>query len=122
MINSYPVKATTPEVWENVIRILGTGAADPTKEVGPGVTVTRTGTGAYLITWGEAPGTFVTAHFQVGAATPGDVAGHTVIRDTYDASAKTLPFILYNAADAAHDLAANEYIDIVVRFKQTAVS
>jgi hypothetical protein len=41
------------------VRILGTGAANPTKEIGQGVTVTRTSEGLYRFSFNENPGTFV---------------------------------------------------------------
>lgn len=121
MINSFPMKSTQPEVWEHHIRLLGTGAAVPTVEEGSGFTMTRQGTGAYTVTWSENPGVFVNVQHTFGAATPGDLAGHTLVRDTYSASTYALPLIMYNASDAAHDLAANEYLDLVVSFKRTSV-
>ena len=120
MINSYPQRNTQPEAEEHVIRGQG-GASSITKEFGAGVTLSRTGTGAYRITWADNPGNFRAARAQLAAATPGDLAGHTVIFDTYDATNLRLDFVVYNAADAAHDLAANEYVDVFAVFSSTAV-
>lgn len=120
MIQAYPARSTTPELEEHLIRIQGAATSDPVNETARGVVVTRTGTGAFLITWAEDPGTYVLASCGLEAATPGDIAGHTVVFDTYD-TAGTQAFILYNAADAAHDLATAEYINIRVAFKRTGV-
>jgi hypothetical protein len=117
----YEVMASQPGVREHVISLTGTGAADPTKNYGQGVAVTRTGAGAYLITWAENPGRFVGWTFSMGATTPGDVAGHTAIRGAYNSSAFTLAFVLYSSSFAAHDLAALEEFDIICRFKTTSV-
>lgn len=118
--NTWEVRSGNPDIVEFHIRLLGTGAAAPTREepaASSGITVTRSGVGAYTLTWAENPGNFVNCSYMIGAATPANVAGHTVIRDTFASLA--LPIVLYNASDAAHDLAASEYIDLTVRFKRT---
>ena len=45
--------------------------------------------------------------------------GHSAIRDTYDASAYSIEIHVADAADAADDLEANEYLDLQLYFKQT---
>jgi hypothetical protein len=121
MPDFYQSRDSLPEVRRHLVRLLGTGASTPTKEVGVGITVTRPGVGRYLLTWGENPGVFVGVLVGLQAATPGDLAGHTVIADTWDASAKALELDLFDGANAAHDLAANEYIHVEVLFKATNV-
>ncbi len=115
----YPYRANEPEIQSHKLRAVGGSAtvSTDTDGGGSGMTITRTGSGAYLITWAENPGTFQGWSCNLGAATPGDLAGHTVIRDTYDATALTLAFVVYNASFAAHDLAALEYADISVDFR-----
>lgn len=120
MIGSYDQQNTQPQAVEHVFRGQG-GSATITQERGKGATLTRTGTGAYRLTWSESPGTFVAARAQLAAATPGDLAGHTVIFDTYDTTNLRLDFVVYNSAFAAHDLAANEYVDVFAMFTTTAV-
>lgn len=120
MLNAWEIKASEPEVVATVIRLLGTGASDCTKEIGAGVTVARTGAGAHTITWADDPGVFLGWSASFGAATPGDMAGHTAIRDTY--ASKALPFVVYDSSFAADDLEADEYIDIVVWFRRTSVA
>jgi O-acetyl-ADP-ribose deacetylase (regulator of RNase III) len=120
MLAAYPHRSTQPESVEHVVRGVG-GSAAVTKQLGAGLALTRTGTGAYRITWSETPGTFLGAVASLMAATPGDLAGHTVIFDTYDATNRRLDFIVYNASDAAHDLAANEYVVVVAKFVTGAV-
>lgn len=117
---AYPLRSCVPDVWAYPMRILGANGANPTEEVGPGVAITRTGEGAYLITWAESPGTFVGWSCNFGAATPADLAGYTAVRDTYDSSAKTLAFVTYNSSFAAADVIAAQYADIVVYFQATA--
>ena len=118
----YNLQTEEPGVKAHMVRLIG-GAASIAKDGdapaagGYGITATRTGTGAYKLAWGANPGVFQGWSCDLGAATPANLAGHTVVRDTYDASAHELDFSLFNASDAAHDLANNEYVDIVVYFK-----
>ena len=85
---------------------------------GKGVTVTRTGTGAYLATFDDTYSSMVFAGAQLQAATPGDLAGHTVVFDEYASGA--VAFIVYNAADAAHDLVDDEYVQLMFVMRSTA--
>lgn len=117
----YPPKGSIPEERRYRIRLLGVNGADPTEQLGQGVAVTRTGEGAYLITWDKNPGTFVgwTAP-AFGAATPADLKGYTAVRDTYDTSAFTLPFVVYDSTFTAADLIANQYVEFEVVFAATS--
>lgn len=119
MLQAYPARSTSPELEEHIVRIQGAGAANPTNETARGVTVTHVATGQYRMTWAEDPGSFIGATASLEAATPGDVAGHTVIFDTYASNVQD--FFVYNSTFAAHDLAANEYATLRVAFKRTGV-
>lgn len=121
-LDGYKVKSNVPESKKHSIRCVG-GASAITKDGGgKGISVSRTGTGAYLLTWKDAPGAFIKWSANFGASTPANVAGHTAVRGVYDSSALTLAFVVYNSTFAAHDLAAAEYIDIEVEFSPTGVS
>jgi hypothetical protein len=103
------------------IRLLGTGAADPTVEIGQGVTVTRTASGVYKVTFTDGPGTFVgIAGYVFGAATPGDVKGQTLTRSTYTVPTSTadgfLSLSVWSSAFAADDLQTTEYLDVTIAF------
>lgn len=107
------------------VRILGTGAANPTKEIGQGVTVTRTSEGLYRFSFNENPGTFVGIRgYCFGDTTPGDVKGHTLTRDTYVApSGSTDGYIECNVWDsgfATDDLDATEYLDVTFAFSDSS--
>lgn len=120
-MNAYPPRVTQPEAWGHMVRLLGTGGSAPTKQIGDGITVTRTAAGVYKLTWSENPGTFLGVNFALQAATPGDIKNHSVVFDTYDSSAFSIELTFWDAAAAAHDLAANEYILLTVWFKRTGV-
>lgn len=107
------------------VRILGTGAAAPTKEIGQGVTVTRTSEGLYKFSFNENPGTFVGIRGHIfGAATPGNIKGHTLTRDTYVApSGSTDGYIECNVWDSTFttdDLDATEYLDVTFVFSTSS--
>lgn len=123
----YTPKTTIPDERTYRVRLLGTGASAPTKQLGSGVTITRTAAGVYKLTFAKNPGTFIGFAWGLGATTPGDVKGHTVTRDTMtDAtSAGASAYIevsLWNASDAADDLQATEYADLAITFGNGASS
>ncbi len=112
----YQSKSSIPDERKYRIRLLGANGTDPTEELGQGVAVTRSGEGAYTITWSDNPGTFMGWSCNFGAATPADLKGYTAVRDTYDTSAFTLAFVVYDSTFTAADLVANQYADITVEF------
>lgn len=117
----FPVISNTPGLKMHHVRLLGANGADPTKELGNGITVTRTGEGVYRLTWAQNPGTFVGMVGTFGAATPGDVKGMTVTRDTFTAATSTasayLDISTWDSTFAADDIIATEYLDLVIMFK-----
>lgn len=115
-MDAYATRDTAP-VWHHIVKLLGTGASAPTKQEGYGITVTRTGAGVYKLTWAENPGKYVGFVPGLQAATPGDIAGHTVVADTYDTSTKSMEVCFFDGSNAAHDLAANEWIHLDITFR-----
>lgn len=116
----FPLRGNLPELTARVVTMVGTGASAPTKVYGPKVTITRTGAGDYRLTWSETPGTYVATVVGLRAATESDVKNHSVIMGSWDATNRTLDLTLWDAAAAAHDLAASEWIELVVLFKSTS--
>lgn len=114
-------RSTIPNERIYRLRLLGTGGADPTVEIGNNVTVDEVSTGLYRLTWTVSPGRFVTWSYAFGAATPGDLKGFTAVRDTYDTTNHQLDISVYNASDALADLAANQYIDVAIVFSEGAL-
>lgn len=102
------------------LRILGTGAADPVVEFGPNMTVKLQATGVYRVTFNEAVGTFINlGGYTFGAATPGDVKGQTLTRDTFDATNKQIDLAVWSSGFAADNLQATEYLDVSFIFAET---
>lgn len=104
-----------------LVRFVG-GSAAVTKVSGPGVTVTYIGTGLVDLTWGTNPGTFVGATFTFQATTAADVKGHTVVCGVWNASTLKLRLNITNASEALHDLAALEWLNCRVTFKDSATA
>ncbi len=121
MQDAATVKGTQGDTWKHLIRAVG-GVTAITKVYGPGVAVTRTGAGAYLLTWAENPGTYLGQTYSLSATTVADLAGHTVTFGAYSTTAFTLAFTMTNASDAAHDLAALEWVTVEVSFAQTGAT
>lgn len=105
-------------------RMVWTGTGNgtvPTLTYGHGVTLSWTATGRILITWAENPGTFVgigSANFR--DATQSNVKGWTANCGAYPATASTftLEVDIWNASQAAADLAATSVFDLMLEFSE----
>lgn len=102
------------------VRLLGTGAAVPTKVYGKGITVARTGAGVYTLTHTESPGIWAGCLKGTDATTPGDIKNFDVVVTNTSATVVTVNF--YNASGTATDLAAAQWINLTLRYKRTSVS
>ena len=116
----YSPKPSAAEERNYKVRLLGVDGANPTKELGQGITASRTGEGAYRLVFATNPGTFVGWSCNFGAATPADLKGYTAVRDTWDATNLRLDFVIYDSTFTAADIIANQYADVVVTFKETS--
>jgi len=120
-LDGFKQKSNSAELKAHVVNAVG-GSAAVTKVNGPGIAVTRTGTGLYLLTWSDLPGNFLGLTYGLNATTMTAIAGHTIAAGLYDAAAGTLAISVYNAADALHDLAALEWMTLVCYFSATNVN
>jgi hypothetical protein len=114
-------KANRPHVCDYHIRCQGLVSADLVVEEGAFIkSVTRTGTGAYLITFQQDPGLFIGWDCALGALVVADLKGYTAVRGVFTAATTTaqatLAFTLFNSSFAAADLLVNQYLDLVVSF------
>lgn len=117
-------KSSIHEERAHRIRLLGTGAANPTIEVGQRIAVTRTGVGVYRIDWLDYPGTFVISDPALGSLVAANTAGVSVTRGvpvTSAAGVLSITYSVWTSLLAARELAANEYIDLSVIFAATKV-
>lgn len=112
----FPTKSSEPQVGRFEVRMVGTGAAAPTKIVGESITITRAALGRYLLTFSEMPGAYRGFNWGLDADTPANVAGHTVVADTPAAGASAIEISLYDETFALRDLAAAEYINLTLKY------
>ena len=120
-LDASPVRSNVIE--ERVFKVIGVGGASAVTQVtGKGVALTRTGSGAYLLTFSDSPGNLTGFSYGLQATTPGNIAGHTLILGAWSAGGTTLAFIVYNASDAAHDLAALEWMSLDLSFSPSKLN
>jgi hypothetical protein len=127
MIEPQPCQISEPEGYLFQVYLQGAGAAAPTRlNTRNNYTVTRSGAGAYKISFQDDPGpTFMgISGFGFGDATPADVAGWGVVAGAYTPRAgstqASFTFTVTNAANAAADLAATSTLALQLAFKQAA--
>jgi hypothetical protein len=113
----YELRSSEPEMRYVDVRLLGTGASAPTKVYGKGITVARSNTGIYTLTFTASPGTWAGCTVGLDATTPGDIKNHSVVCTKTSATVVTVNF--YDASANAHDLAALEWINLTLKFKQS---
>lgn len=115
-------KSSTAEERTYKVGITGTGAADPAKRYGQGVTVTRTGVGVFKFTFDKNPGNFKSWGCDVGATVPGNVKNYSWARGDYDTTGGvfSISVSLFTGAGAAVELAAAQYLDLEFTFSELA--
>lgn len=123
-LNTSSDRSATPERVTYDCRILGTGAADPTREIGgdAGITVTRTGTGVYRFQFDHNPGKYIGQDSGFVATTMTALLGFTFVFGDYDTTNFRIDATLGNASNAAADLAAAQRIWVEFVFSRTAVA
>ena len=125
MSAQFDTKTNVPSERIYRVRLLGSNGADPTKEFGPGVTVTRTSEGIYKFSFNDNPGEFIgIGGWVFGDTTPGDVKAKYLTRDTYTApSGSTAGYIECHVFESGtlDDIEDTEYLDISFVFAAQSV-
>lgn len=103
----YEDRSTIAESRKYFARLLGVNDANPTKQLGRGMVITRTGEGLYRITWANNPGQFVGWRASLGGATPAELGALNVVRNVYDAANKRLDFGLFKQYLAGNVLSSD---------------
>lgn len=118
--DAYPLRGTQPEVVDHFVKFVG-GAGAVTKLYGPGVTVSYVATGKVRFTWAENPGTFLGHTYGLHATTQSALKGYTAIVGDFSTTAFTLDVWIYDSTFTLADLAAAQWLSLLVKFKRTAV-
>lgn|SRR3990167_658290 len=123
-LDAKPVRTNLAEVVTHRLFLLGANGADPSVVYGAaGVTVTRTGEGAYRVAFGENPGTFVGFTYGFGATTPGDLKGYTVVHDEpFDTTNYRFDFVVYDSTFTAADIIAAQHLTLHIDFARSNVN
>lgn len=121
--DAYPIRASERDLNVIHVRLLGTGAAVPTKVRGTNVTMSYIGVGQYRLTFNDNPGIWCGPAGAPcrQATTPGDVKGHDYVFGAFtDATATADAYVDLYVYDggAAHDLAALEWVSFDLTFKR----
>lgn len=116
-----PSRSNMPDERLYRVGLTGTGAAHPTRRAGAGVTVTRTAAGVFKFAFNDNPGTFVgIAGWTLRADTASGVKGYSLSAGAYTAPANSadgfISVSLWDASNAAVELAAAQYLDITFVF------
>lgn len=126
MLNAQPLRCSAPEVVLHFIKLTGVNGGNPTKDYGPGVTVTRTGEGLYRVLFADAQGTFLGAWLSFGMDTPAAGGGKLAYVDRNSATSTGFDFAVEDpgteaVAPVLDDIVATESLYIMVAYKRTAV-
>lgn len=126
MLDAQSAFSVEPEKTDVPIRLLGTGANPPTIQQGKGFTISRTGVGDYKLTFLDHPGTYLNFTYGLEATTRSAMFGCTVVGKYTAPTATARGFLEISLASggtspAARELAAAEFIHLVVNFKRKNV-
>ncbi len=122
--DAFPVRASDPGIYTTKVRLLGTGAADPTEVYGADVSAVRTAAGRYTLTWATNPGTFVGYSWGVQSTTINATRGVTVTVGVFSTTAYTLEVDVWDflaqaaGVTVARDLAALEWLNLSFDFQR----
>lgn len=118
--DAFDTYGTDPALLMQPVRLLGTGAAAPTRLYGKDVTATRTGVGVYVLTWREFTGAFVGVQFSLQATTTANVKNCHVTFGAWNATTRSIELSVWSSAGAARELAALEWINLQFMFQPQA--
>lgn len=118
--------SSEPETRYLEVRMEGAGAAAPTKKLGQGVTITRTGVGDYLLTLTEATAKELGKYAGVTApslegGTPANLKNVSVTLGAYNSATRTMQVLVWSSAGAARELAATEFLAFTLKFKASSL-
>src|SRR5689334_7853496 len=108
-------KSCEPGLINCDVRLLGTGAAVPTKVNGYNVLVARSGVGVLSLTVVDVVGLYAGAVYGFEASTPANLAGFTVVLTP--TSNNVIGVQIYNGSNTLTDLAAAQWLNLTLKFK-----
>lgn len=121
MMGANPQHTTEPEAYDLPVRMLGTGAAAPTNEVGRGVAITRIALGQYRLTFQDPPGRYIGPKgYAFQGTVPANLKGCTITLGDFvaatSAAKASIDVFVWSSAFAARELAATERLHLPLQF------
>lgn len=112
-IQTWEQAATEADLVDTVLRVTGTGASLPTKNIGRGVSISRPGVGLLDVTWSDPQYNFLAITGQgFDATTASAVAGYSVVAGDYNPTTRTVRLSIYNGSNTLADLAAAQRMTV----------
>ena len=125
MSDFYEARHSEPGEREHLVQFVG-GTAAITKTYGRSITATYVSTGLVDLTWSAnapKPGTFVGPRGMPGfrATVQSGVKGYTAVVGDYSTTTRTLRVAIYDASNNLVDLAAAQWLTLVLVFLVEAI-
>ncbi len=120
-LEAYPVHGSHPELVLEIVKFVG-GTAAVTKVRGRGLATTWISTGIVDIVFSESMGEFIGVLGRCfEATTASGVKGYTCVPGVFNTTTNTLRLNITGASEALVDLAALQWLTVLIAFKRSAV-
>jgi hypothetical protein len=114
----WELMGSQPKEVDHFVRMLGTGAAQPTKVEGATVNLNRTGVGVIEIIWPDFPGSYMGCKgFAFEATAQAALKGYSVVIGAFDAANSKVTINITDTADVLADLAAAQNLSLTFAFR-----
>ena len=118
----FDLQSSEPDAKASIVKFVG-GAAAVTKVFGKGMSVSYIGTGIVDLIWKENPGAFIGVLGRCfEATTQSAVKGYTVVPGVWNSATFTLRLNITNASETLTDLAALQWLTLMIGFKFGAIA
>lgn len=117
-LEEYPLRASVPELYGHVVKFVG-GSTAVTAVEARGITVTYISTGVVDLVWKESPGAYLGVLGRCfEATTQSALKGYTVVPGVFNTTTNTLRLNITNSSNALADLAALQWLTLLIGFKR----
>lgn len=111
--------ASEPDLVDQFVSMLGTGASVPTKLFGR-CTITRSGAGVLTLTWPSFQGRYLGLKgFGFEATAPAALKGYSLVVGDWNATTRAIVLNVTDSTNTLADLAAAQRLSLTLAFKRT---
>lgn len=112
-----------PKAVTHFVRMLGTGAAQPTKVEGASVNLNRTGVGVIEVLWPDFPGSYMGCRGHCFEATAqAALKGYSVVIGAFDTTLLKVTINITDSTNTLVDLAAAQNLSLTFGFRKAPAS